>query len=340
MSNRQTVVYRKDYKAPNHDVETINLVFDLIPDRTIVTSTMHVVPREGRESDEFELNGESLQLVSIKINGQPSLTNQYAMNAGKLIFHSIKEPTDIEIVTRINPKANLELSGLYLSNNNFITQCEAEGFRRITYFPDRPDVLAKYTVTLHAPKECKVLLSNGNLVDQGVLPDGRKYAIWHDPFPKPSYLFALVAGNFTVNEDKIELNNDKTALLQIYTEPGNENKTVHAMDCLKKAIRWDEVRYGLTLDLERFMIVATNDFNMGAMENKGLNIFNAKYVLADDRVATDSDYAAIESVIGHEYFDNWTGDRVTCSDWFQLSVNEGLTVCREQVFARDRLGSE
>ena len=339
MSNRQSVVYRKDYKAPNHDVETINLVFDLIPDRTIVTSTMHVVPKETRESDEFELDGESLQLVSIKINGQPSLTNQYAMNAGKLIFHSINQPTDIEIVTQINPKANLELSGLYLSNNNFITQCEAEGFRRITFFPDRPDVLAKYTVTLHAPKECKVLLSNGNLIDQGALPDGRKYAVWHDPFPKPSYLFALVAGNFIVNEETIELNNGKPALLQIYTEPGNENKTIHAMECLKKAIRWDEVRYGLTLDLERFMIVATNDFNMGAMENKGLNIFNAKYVLADDRVATDSDYSAIESVIGHEYFHNWTGDRITCRDWFQLSLKEGLTVFREQEFASDMLGS-
>lgn len=340
MSNKNTVVYRKDYKPTNHDVETINLVFDLIPDATLVTSTMKVIPKPDRKSDEFELDGENLQLVSIKINGEPVLTNQYAMNPGKLVFHDIKNPTEFEIITRINPKSNLELSGLYLSNNNFITQCEAEGFRRITYFPDRPDVLAKYTVTLHAPKECKVLLSNGNLAEEGFLPDGRKFATWTDPFSKPSYLFALVAGNFVANEETIELNNGEKALLQIYTEPGNENKTAHAMECLKKAIRWDEIRYGLTLDLKRFMIVATNDFNMGAMENKGLNIFNARYVLADDRVATDSDFSAIESVIGHEYFHNWTGDRVTCRDWFQLSLKEGLTVFREQEFASDMLGSE
>ncbi len=340
MSNNSSVTYRKDYKVPNHDIESINMVFDLVPTRTVVTSTLLVQPRPDRESDDLILDGENLTLDTLKINGEPALRDQYDMAPGKLIFHNISKPTEIEIVTIISPRNNLELSGLYMSKNIFITQCEAEGFRRITYYPDRPDVLSRYTVTLHAPRDCKVLLSNGNLVEEGELPDGRRYARWVDPHPKPSYLFALVAGDLVANEEKITLGNGSKATLQVWVENGNENKTAYAMESLKKAIKWDEARYGLSLDLDRFMIVATDDFNIGAMENKGLNIFNSKYVLANEKVATDEDFAAIESVIGHEYFHNWTGDRVTCRDWFQLSLKEGLTVFREQEFASDMLGQE
>ncbi len=226
--------------------------------------------------------------------------------------------------------------GLFLSNGNLFSQCEAEGFRRITFFPDRPDVMAPYRVTLRANREqFPVLLSNGNLVEHGELGGGRHYAVWDDPFAKPSYLFALVAGNFEVLEDRIVRASGGEALLQIFVEPGNLEKTPHAMASLKRAIAWDERRYGLELDLDRFMIVASNDFNMGAMENKGLNIFNAKYVLAHPDIATDVDYASIEAIVGHEYFHNWTGNRVTCRDWFQLSLKEGLTVFREQEFAAD-----
>lgn len=339
-SSISKVVSRKDYLPPNHDIKSIELTFDLVPTNTVVTSCMEVIPREDRVSDDLELDGEDIELVSIQINGEPASREQYDLAPGKLIIRKVASPTVIEIQNRINPKANLEFSGLYMSKNNYITQCEAQGFRRITYFPDRPDVLSLYTVSIHAPHDTKVLLSNGNLVDEGLLPDGRRYAIWQDPFPKPSYLFALVAGNLVVNEEKIDLMDGREALLQIWVEPGNENKTAHAMESLKKAIRWDESRFGLTLDLERFMIVATDDFNMGAMENKGLNIFNSKYVLANPQVATDDDYANIEAVIGHEYFHNWTGNRVTCRDWFQLSLKEGLTVFREQEFVSDSLGSK
>ncbi len=340
MAANPIAINRKDYIPPSHNIDSVNLVFDLIPNRTKVTSLLKVTPRPDRTTDAFELNGEDLRIDSIQIDGEPALTDQYDMLPGKLIFRSINKPTEIEIVTTINPKDNLELSGLYMSKGNFVTQCEAEGFRRITYFPDRPDVLSRYTVELHAPKDCKVLLSNGNLIEEGHLPDGRKYAKWEDPFLKPSYLFALVAGNFVVNEEIYTLADDRKVTLQVYVEPGNENKTAHAMESLKKAIRWDEKKYGLELDLDRFMIVATDDFNMGAMENKGLNIFNSRCVLADENVATDSDFTAIQGTIAHEYFHNWTGDRVTCRDWFQLSLKEGLTVFREQEFSSDMLSTD
>lgn len=338
--NASKLVYRTDYTPPSHDIDTVDLTFDLIPTCTEVTSKIIAVPREDRTSDDLVLDGENLNLVSIKIAGKDSFPGQYDMRPGKLIIHNINERTEIEIVTRINPRHNLELSGLYMSKNNYITQCEAEGFRRITYFPDRPDVLAKYRVLIRAPKDYTVLLSNGNLIEQGQQLDGRNFAIWEDPFRKPSYLFALVAGNFVAQEEKIKLTDGREALLQIWTEPSNVGKTDWAMQSLIRAIRWDEKRFGLDLDLDRFMIVATDDFNMGAMENKGLNIFNSKYVLADPNLATDKDYANIEAVIGHEYFHNWTGDRVTCRDWFQLSLKEGLTVFREQEFSADMLGDE
>ncbi|MCD8339607.1 MAG: aminopeptidase N [Burkholderiales bacterium] len=340
MAANSTVIYRKDYTPPSHNIDSVNLVFDLIPTKTRVTSTLKITPRPGRRSDALELNGENLRIDSIRINGEPALSDQYDMFPGRLVFRSIAKPTEIEIVTTINPQENLQLSGLYMSKGNFITQCEAEGFRRITYFPDRPDVLSKYSVELHAPKDCKVLLSNGNLIEEGELPDGRRYAKWEDPFLKPSYLFALVAGDFVANEESITLADKRQALLQVWVEPGNDNKTAHAMESLKKAIKWDEKKYGLELDLDRFMIVATDDFNMGAMENKGLNIFNSRCVLADENVATDTDFTQIQATIGHEYFHNWTGDRVTCRDWFQLSLKEGLTVFREQEFSGDQLATE
>jgi aminopeptidase N len=332
-----SLVYRKDYKPFSHEIESIHLTFDLITTQTDVTSVMQVVPAPNRDTDDLILDGENLELRSIRINDEPALREQYDLSPGKLVIHRVSEPTKIEICTRINPQANLEFSGLYMSKGNFITQCEAEGFRRITYYPDRPDCLSKFTTTIHAPSDCKVLLSNGNLKEEGKLQNGKNYAVWEDPFPKPSYLFALVAGNFVAHEEQIRLMDGRTALLQIWVEPNNEDKTAYAMESLKKAIRWDEKRYGLTLDLERFMIVATDDFNMGAMENKGLNIFNSKYVLANPQVATDTDFQNIEAVIGHEYFHNWTGDRVTCRDWFQLSLKEGLTVFREQEFSADML---
>ena len=242
----------------------------------------------------------------------------------------------LEIFTTCNPAKNTKLSGLYTSNDSFFTQCEAEGFRRITYFLDRPDVMASYTVTLRADKaRYPVLLSNGNLVDSGALDDGRHFAKWVDPHKKPSYLFALVAGTLVAREQRITSRAGQDHLLQVFVRPGDLDKTEHAMNSLMASVAWDEARFGLPLDLERFMIVATSDFNMGAMENKGLNIFNTKYVLANQATATDTDFAAIESVVGHEYFHNWTGNRITCRDWFQLSLKEGLTVFRDQEFSQD-----
>jgi aminopeptidase N len=245
----------------------------------------------------------------------------------------------LEIFTTCNPSKNTQLSGLYVSNESFFTQCEAEGFRRITYFLDRPDVMASYTVTLRADAQhYPVLLSNGNLMEQGKLEDGRHFAKWADPHKKPCYLFALVAGKLVAREQRIVSRSGKEHLLQVFVRPGDLDKTEHAMNSLMASVAWDEARFGLPLDLERFMIVATSDFNMGAMENKGLNIFNTKYVLANPATATDADYAGIESVVGHEYFHNWTGNRITCQDWFQLSLKEGLTVFRDQEFSQDMAG--
>jgi aminopeptidase N len=245
----------------------------------------------------------------------------------------------LEIFTTCNPSKNTQLSGLYVSNDSFFTQCEAEGFRRITYFLDRPDVMASYTVTLRADaQQYPVLLSNGNLLEQGSLDDGRHFAKWEDPHKKPCYLFALVAGKLVAREQRIVSRSGKEHLLQVYVRPGDLDKTEHAMNSLMASVAWDEARFGLPLDLERFMIVATSDFNMGAMENKGLNIFNTKFVLANPATATDNDFAGIESVVGHEYFHNWTGNRITCQDWFQLSLKEGLTVFRDQEFSQDMAG--
>ncbi len=334
-------IHRADYRAPDHRIERVELEFDLEPEATLVSSRLLVQRSPQAKGDELVLDGEDLELVSLALNGKPITAGRYAQRDGKLIINGLPERFELHVVNRIHPAANTQLSGLYVSNGNFFTQCEAEGFRRITFFPDRPDVMARFTVTLRADRSrFPVLLANGNLIAEGGLADGRHYARWDDPFPKPSYLFALVAGRFAVNEERITRASGREALLQVWVEPGNEDKTQHAMDSLKKAIRWDELRYGLELDLDRFMIVASNDFNMGAMENKGLNIFNAKYVLANPAVATDIDYANIESIVGHEYFHNWTGNRVTCRDWFQLSLKEGLTVFRDQEFSADLMGDE
>ena len=333
-------VFRKDYIPPTHWVDSVYLEFDLHPQQTHVHSTLMIRPNEDRINNDLVLNGRELDLVSIAIDGRKLDRSEYTIQAnGDLVLKGITQAIKLEIENIINPQANSSLLGLYLSNGNFMTQCEAEGFRRITYYPDRPDISAKFTVRINAPTSvCPVLLSNGNLIEEGELDGNWHYTCWEDPFPKPSYLFALVAGNLKCREEKFQLKNGKKALLQIWVESRNLDKTEFALESLKRAIAWDEERFGLELDLERFMIVATDDFTMGAMENKGLNIFNSRCVLATPQVATDHDFARIESVIAHEYFHNWTGNRVTCRDWFQLTLKEGLTVFREQEFAADMLG--
>jgi aminopeptidase N len=333
-------IYRQDYTPPSYLVDTVELGFDLDPLRTIVASRLTMRRNPASAQREIELHGDKLNLAAIRMNGEALSKRAYRIDGNLLRIPNAPEDVTLEIETLCAPELNTSLSGLYRSNSNFFTQCEAEGFRSITYFPDRPDVMATYTVMLRANKEqYPVLLSNGNLVEEGDLPDGRHYAKWEDPFKKPSYLFALVAAKLVCQEETFKLADGRNALLQVWVEDGNLDKTDYAMQSLKNSIRWDEERFGLELDLDRFMIVAVGDFNMGAMENKGLNIFNTKYVLANPRVATDVDFAGIEAVVGHEYFHNWTGNRVTCRDWFQLSLKEGLTVFRDQEFSADMIGT-
>lgn len=334
------MVYRKDYAAPTYFVDTVDMGFDLDPTLTRVATRIVMRRNPSAVSKDIELFGEELALVQLRLNGKTLTPRDYCLEGGMLRISDAPDWLTLEIETTTQPQCNTSLMGLYVSNGSLFTQCEAEGFRKITYFPDRPDVMGKYTVMLRADKRAyPVLLSNGNLIEAGDLSDGRHYAKWQDPFKKPSYLFALVAGQLVCQEEKYTLQSGRQVLLQVWVEPGNLDKTQHAMDSLKNSIRWDEQRFGLELDLDRFMIVAVGDFNMGAMENKGLNIFNTKYVLANPRIATDVDYANIEAVVGHEYFHNWTGNRVTCRDWFQLSLKEGLTVFRDQEFSADMIGS-
>jgi aminopeptidase N len=334
-------IYRKDYTPPAYLVDTVELGFDLDPARTIVACRLGMRRNPASAEREIELYGENLELVALRMNGRALGKRDYRITGNLLRIANAPDDVTLEIETLIAPEKNTTLNGLYVSNGNFFTQCEAEGFRNITYFPDRPDVMAKYTVMLRADKEkYPVLLSNGNLVEQGDLGDGRHYAKWEDPFKKPSYLFALVAARLVCQQETFKLADGREVLLQVWVEEGNLDKTDYAMQSLKNSIRWDEQRFGLELDLDRFMIVAVGDFNMGAMENKGLNIFNTKFVLANPRVATDIDYAGIEAVVGHEYFHNWTGNRVTCRDWFQLSLKEGLTVFRDQEFSADMIGTD
>jgi aminopeptidase N len=333
-------IYRSDYTPPSFLVDTVELGFDLDPARTVVANRLTMRRNPEGSGRQIDLYGENIALVALRMNGVTLSRRQYRLSANMLHIPNAPDEVVLEIETTCAPELNTTLNGLYCSNGNFFTQCEAEGFRAITYFPDRPDVMAIFTVMLRADKASyPVLLSNGNLVEQGDLPDGRHYAKWEDPFRKPSYLFALVAARLVCQEETFKLADGRDALLQVWVEDGNLDKTDYAMQSLKNSIRWDEQRFGLELDLDRFMIVAVSDFNMGAMENKGLNIFNTKYVLANPRVATDVDFAGIEAVVGHEYFHNWTGNRVTCRDWFQLSLKEGLTVFRDQEFSADMIGT-
>ena len=335
-----TVIHRADYTAPAYWIDTVDLSFDLDPAKTRVLNKMRLRRNADVPAQALRLDGEELNLARVLVNGQGT---SFKIEGKQLVLENLPEGTDafdLEIFTTCAPVKNTSLTGLYVSNDSFFTQCEAEGFRRITYFLDRPDVMASYSVTLRADRaKYPVLLSNGNLVEEGRLDDGRHFAKWVDPHKKPCYLFALVAGTLVAREQRITARNGQSHLLQVYVRPGDLNKTEHAMNSLMASVAWDEARFGLPLDLERFMIVATSDFNMGAMENKGLNIFNTKYVLASQATATDADFDGIESVVGHEYFHNWTGNRITCRDWFQLSLKEGLTVFRDQEFSQDMCAS-
>jgi aminopeptidase N len=334
-----TAIQREAYTAPAFWIDTVDLTFDLDPTKTRVLNKMRLRRNPDVAAQALRLDGEDLNLARVLVNGGGT---SFKMDGNQLVLENLPEGNDafdLEIFTTCNPEKNTQLMGLYVSNDSFFTQCEAEGFRRITYFLDRPDVMASYTVTLRADKaKYPVLLSNGNLVAQGALEDGRHFAKWVDPHKKPCYLFALVAGQLVAREQRIVSRSGKEHLLQVFVRPGDLDKTEHAMNSLMASVAWDEARFGLPLDLERFMIVATSDFNMGAMENKGLNIFNTKYVLANPATATDMDFGNIESVVGHEYFHNWTGNRITCRDWFQLSLKEGLTVFRDQEFSQDMAG--
>jgi aminopeptidase N len=332
------LVRREDYAPPPFWIRKVDLTFELDPAKTLVINRMQIERNGAAAAGPLKLHGEDITLTRCLANGE---SVSFRHEDGLLVIDNLPEGSfTLEIRNTCAPEKNTRLSGLYTSNGGFFTQCEAEGFRRITYFLDRPDVMAEYRVLLKANKAAfPVLLSNGNLVEQGDLDNGRHFAKWHDPFPKPSYLFALVAANLVAREQHVRSRSGKDHLLQVYVRRGDLDKTEHAMNSLVASVVWDEARFGLPLDLERFMIVAVGDFNMGAMENKGLNIFNTKYVLANAATATDNDFTAIESVVGHEYFHNWTGNRITCRDWFQLSLKEGLTVFRDQEFSMDMLAS-
>ena len=334
------LVKRLEYQPSAYWIDRVELTFDLDPAKTRVLNRMQVRRNPDVAPQPLRLDGEALNLARVLVNGEGT---SFKMDNGQLVLEKLPEghePFELEIFTTCNPIKNTSLSGLYVSQDTFFTQCEAEGFRRITYFLDRPDIMALFSVTLRADRTAyPVLLSNGNLVEQGELEDGRHFARWVDPHRKPCYLFALVAGRLVCREQRIKSRVGGEHLLQVYVRSGDLDKTEHAMQSLMNSIAWDEARFGLSLDLERFMIVATSDFNMGAMENKGLNIFNTKYVLANPATATDVDFGNVESVVAHEYFHNWTGNRVTCRDWFQLSLKEGLTVFRDQEFSQDLAGS-
>ncbi|MBV8538398.1 MAG: aminopeptidase N, partial [Alphaproteobacteria bacterium] len=317
MSDPQPKVIRRlDYRPPDYRVERVELEFDLAPETTRVKARLAVL-RDADRPCPLALDGDELELTTLRLDGEVLDPARYTVDTHGLTIPDPPARFTLDIETAIHPAANTQLSGLYVSRGVFCTQCEAEGFRRITYFLDRPDVMAVYRTVIRADKTtCPVLLSNGNLVDSGALDGGRHFAVWDDPFPKPSYLFALVAGTLAHNEDRFTTRSGRDVCLRIFVEPGKEKRTAYAMDSLRRAMRWDEERFGLEYDLDLFNIVAVSDFNMGAMENKSLNVFNDSRILADPETATDADYAGIESVVAHEYFHNWTGDRVTCRDWF------------------------
>ncbi|OMP96971.1 aminopeptidase N [Raoultella terrigena] len=337
MTQQPQAKYRHDYRAPDYLISDIDLTFDLDAAKTVVTAESKVSRHAAASDVPLRLDGEDLTLVSLQVNGQP--WSDYKEENNQLVIGGLPEHFTLTIVNEISPAANTALEGLYQSGEALCTQCEAEGFRHITWYLDRPDVLARFTTKIIADKaKYPYLLSNGNRVAQGELENGRHWTQWQDPFPKPCYLFALVAGDFDVLRDTFTTRSGREVALELFVDRGNLDRAPWAMTSLKNSMKWDETRFGLEYDLDIYMIVAVDFFNMGAMENKGLNVFNSKYVLARTDTATDKDYLDIERVIGHEYFHNWTGNRVTCRDWFQLSLKEGLTVFRDQEFSSD-LGS-
>lgn len=335
-------IFLKDYQPPAFLIDTVDLRFNLDPSATEVTATslFRRNPASTAPAEPLTLNGEELILKKITLDNRELPQDRWTEFEGGITIHDPPDAFSLTTVTEIDPKSNKALEGLYISSERFCTQCEAEGFRKITYYLDRPDVLAKFKVTLIADKaRYPTLLSNGNLTDHGNIDDQTHYAVWEDPFPKPCYLFALVAGDLGCLSGDFQTASGRNVALHIYVEHGKVPRAAYALDALKRSMRWDEVIYGLEYDLDIFNIVAVSDFNMGAMENKSLNIFNDKFILADPETATDTDYAWIESVVAHEYFHNWTGNRVTCRDWFQLSLKEGLTVFRDQQFSADQRSS-
>ena len=325
---------RHDYQPPPFLIPTIDLHFELDSGATIVTSVMQL--RRQTADAALKLDGQHLKLLRVLIDGTPLSAAQYELNSESLTIPAVPDEFELTIVTQIAPAENTALEGLYMAGESYCTQCEAEGFRRISYFLDRPDVLSEYRVTVKADaSRYPYLLSNGNKIAEHITADGCRIVQWHDPFPKPCYLFALVAGDYDLLEDSFITASGREVALQLFVDKGQAHRGGFALQALKRAMRWDEQRFNLEYDLDIYMIVATDFFNMGAMENKGLNVFNSKYVLAETATATDRDYFNIESIIGHEYFHNWTGNRVTCRDWFQLSLKEGLTVFRDQEFSAD-----
>ncbi|MFT5290560.1 MAG: aminopeptidase N [Planctomycetota bacterium] len=331
-------VYRKDYREPDYWIDRVHLDFDLHEEKSIVNARIELRRNENVNSGDaaLVLVGEDLVTEEIKLDGRVLAENEYSLTKERLTIPGVPDSFVLETRVSLEPQNNTQLSGLYKSSGNFCTQCEAEGFRRITWFHDRPDVMAKYTVRVEADKaKYPVLLSNGNRLEAGELAGGRHFTRWEDPYVKPSYLFALVAGNLKALAGNHTTTSGREVKLEIWVEEKNLSKCGHALEALKKSMQWDEQTYGLEYDLDLYMIVAVDDFNMGAMENKGLNVFNSKLVLASQETATDADYERIESVVAHEYFHNWTGNRVTCRDWFQLTLKEGLTVYRDQRFTAD-----
>jgi aminopeptidase N len=336
MSNTMIATRREDYRESDYRIDTVDLCFELNPQETIVKSKLKVT-RNNSEASELILDGKELCFKSLKIDGQQTLKNKdYSLSENGITIKLDKDSALLEIENTISPENNSSLEGLYFVSKAFCSQCEAQGFRKITYFLDRPDVLSIYTVSIiSADPKLTYLLSNGNKISDEQLEDGRRKVVWHDPHYKPCYLFALVAGHFDCLEDTFVTSEGREVALQVYVDEGRLHQAGHAMESLKKAMKWDEETFDLAYDLDIYMIVAVDFFNMGAMENKGLNVFNSKFVLAEPATATDEDYFNIESIIAHEYFHNWTGNRVTCRDWFQLSLKEGLTVFRDQKFSAD-----
>lgn len=335
-------IFLKDYQEPHFWIRSIELDIDIFDDKTFVTSHLNIERNQNfKDTHNLILDGKEMKLLSIELNGETLSEKFYTVNSDNLNISTEEDNFVLTTKVEIHPEKNFSGEGLYPSGNIFCTQCEAEGFRKITYYLDRPDVMARFKTTLRADiSKYPVLLSNGNKVDSGQLDNGRHFTTWEDPFKKPSYLFAVVAGDLGLVKDKFKTKSGRDVALEIYVDHGNEDKTAHAMESLKNSMKWDEDVFGLEYDLDIYMIVAVDSFNMGAMENKGLNIFNSAYVLAKQDTATDNDFQGVEAVIAHEYFHNWTGNRITCRDWFQLTLKEGLTVFRDQEFSSDMLSRE